>query len=488
MPTRISSYSSAPFDASRSRAHPLTAASSNGLIDDLTWTALVLSGYRQRMSIFSDTWSGSSVTLSQSCPSSGVQQRHKGLDEVSSNCHWSAAHVPTTSSRSGCPAEEVLCLHTQRLYCFDREDGSPAHLRASGRYSDRIASREWETGVFSKRSGRGLGAWTSRRNRIVRLGDLACNGAYSAIRPFKPSAEDRCRPLYPHKCRAIRHDRHHAIASRFSPTFSAWTPGQPGTLRAGFSYLDRSARPAFERIRQLLDRWYASFPAAEQAQLRNRVRSGDDHHFLAAMFELYIHEILLRTTHRVEIHRKGTAAKQPDFSATTPDGTPVVLEAIVATETTDAQKGAEKRKSQLYDMIDRLECPDFFLSMEIEGEPNTPIPGDQWLRELRKWVSSLDYDAVAILGQQQAFDLLPTLTLEHDGLVVTFSPIAKKQENRGQTNVRPIGVQSFDAEWVQSWKAIQRAVRKKSLTLRKTGLPLPDSHQRHGAQLRLRGV
>lgn len=238
-----------------------------------------------------------------------------------------------------------------------------------------------------------------------------------------------------------------------------------------FSYLDRSARPAFERIRQLLDRWYANFPAAEQAQLRNRVQSGDDHQFLAAVFELYIHEILLRTSHRVEIHRKGTAAKQPDFSATAPDGTSVVLEAIVATETTDAQKGAEKRKSQLYDMIDRLECPDFFLSMEIEGEPNTPIPGDQWLRDLRKWVSSLDYDAVVLLGQQRAFDLLPTLTLEHDGLVVTFSPIAKKQENRGQTNVRPIGVQSFDAEWVQSWKAIQRAVHKKASRYGKQDCP-----------------
>ena len=189
------------------------------------------------------------------------------------------------------------------------------------------------------------------------------------------------------------------------------------------------------------------------------------------MFELYLHEFLLRTNHRVEIHRKGTAAKQPDFSATTSDGASVVLEAIVATETTDAQKGAEKRKSQLYDMIDRLESPDFFLSMEIEGEPNTPIPGDQWLRELRKWVSSLDYDAVAILGEQETFDLLPTLALEHYGLVVLFGPIAKKKEYRGQTNVRPIGVQSFDTEWVQSWKAIQRAVRKKASRYLKQDCP-----------------
>jgi hypothetical protein len=238
-----------------------------------------------------------------------------------------------------------------------------------------------------------------------------------------------------------------------------------------FSYLDRSARPAFERIRHLLDRWRADFPATEQAQLGNRIRSGDDHQFIAAVFELYVHQILLRTNHRVEIHREGTTAKQPDFSATTSDGASVVLEAIVATETTDAQKGAEKRKSQLYDVIDRLECPDFFLSMEIEGEPNSPIPGDRWLRELKSWVSSLDYDAIALLGRQQAFNPLPTLLLEHDGLVVTFSPIAKGKETRGQTSGRPIGVRLFGVEYPQSWKAIQRAVHKKASRYGKQDCP-----------------
>jgi hypothetical protein len=55
------------------------------------------------------------------------------------------------------------------------------------------------------------------------------------------------------------------------------------------------------------------------------------------------------------------------------------------------------------------------LDLEIEGEPKTPIPGDRWLRELRKWVASLDYEDIVATGRQGAFDLLPMLSLEHEG-------------------------------------------------------------------------
>lgn len=229
-----------------------------------------------------------------------------------------------------------------------------------------------------------------------------------------------------------------------------------------FSYLDRSARPTMGRIRQVLERWWAEFPLAEQAELRKRIRSEDDRQHFAAVFELYIHQILLRTQHHVEIHRQGDRGKCPDFLATASDCTSFVLEATVATETDQAQQGAEKRKNQLYDTINKLESPDYFLDLEMEGEPKTPIPGERWLRELRKWVASLDYEDIVATGRQGAFDLLPMLSLEHDGLTVTFKPIAKKAEARGHTNVRPIGVQCFEAVCVRSWEAIQRAVQKKA--------------------------
>lgn len=240
---------------------------------------------------------------------------------------------------------------------------------------------------------------------------------------------------------------------------------------SSFSFFDRTARPTFERIRQLLEQWWADFPVSEQTELRSRLRSEDDHQHYAAVFELYIHQILLRTQHRIEIHRQGVRGKCPDFLATASDCTSFVLEATLATELSQAQQGAEKRKNQLYDTIDKLESPDYFLDLEIEGEPKTPIPGDQWLRKVRKWVASLDYEDIVATGRQGAFDLLPMLSLEHDGLTVTFKPIAKKAEARGQMNVRPIGAQSFEAVCVRSWEAIQRAVQKKASRYGKQDVP-----------------
>jgi hypothetical protein len=98
----------------------------------------------------------------------------------------------------------------------------------------------------------------------------------------------------------------------------------------------------------------------------------------------------------------------------------------------------------------------------MEGEPMTPIPAGKWLREIKNWIATLDYEGVVATGRQKAFDLLPALSLEHDGLTVVFKPIARRRDSNAQPTGRPIGVQSFEAVWVRSWEAIQHAVRKKA--------------------------
>ncbi len=43
-----------------------------------------------------------------------------------------------------------------------------------------------------------------------------------------------------------------------------------------FSYLNESARPEFQRVRDLLDAWLQSFPKAAMQDLRSRFRSRDN--------------------------------------------------------------------------------------------------------------------------------------------------------------------------------------------------------------------
>jgi hypothetical protein len=229
-----------------------------------------------------------------------------------------------------------------------------------------------------------------------------------------------------------------------------------------FSFLDRSARPAMGRVRELLERWLSEYPREGQPELCRRIQSGDDEHFNAAVFELYIHQILLRTQHRVEIHRGEGDGKRPDFFAKGTDGAALVLEAIVATEASDASKGGQNRLNQFYDITETLESADFRLHRRSEGEPKTPLPSERWLRELKAWIASLDYNAIALQEQQGAVDLIPELRLEHDGLTVTFTPFLRPQGDRGQPHLRMIASQSSGAVSVRSRDAIKRAVKKKA--------------------------
>ena len=238
-----------------------------------------------------------------------------------------------------------------------------------------------------------------------------------------------------------------------------------------FSYLDHLARPEFGRIRQLLEKWLTGYPTEWRPELCRRIQSEEDHHFIAAVFELYVNQILRCTQHQVEIHREEDAGKRPDFSATATDGAAFVLEATVVTETSDARKGAQKRENQLYDIINRLESPHFFLRWESEGQPKTPAPAKSWLQKLDKWIASLDYDAIAQRCQQGAFDLLPELRLEHEGLTVTFTPYPKLQGARSEPHGRLIGLKSSGVVCINSRDAIKKAVEKKASRYGKLNSP-----------------
>src|SRR5659263_296580 len=65
-----------------------------------------------------------------------------------------------------------------------------------------------------------------------------------------------------------------------------------------FSFVNRSARPAVDAIRMVLEDWFARYPSADQPSLRRRFRDNFD----SAFFELFIHEWLLRAGARVQVH------------------------------------------------------------------------------------------------------------------------------------------------------------------------------------------
>jgi hypothetical protein len=124
-----------------------------------------------------------------------------------------------------------------------------------------------------------------------------------------------------------------------------------------FPYLNRSARAAFSRTRQILETWFARYPVSGQADLRARFRYRNDSLHHAAFFELFLHELLLRLGYGVTVHPSPSQAstRRPDFLAESPSGGCFYVEAVVATDESEEDGAARARMNIVYDAVDRFD-------------------------------------------------------------------------------------------------------------------------------------
>jgi hypothetical protein len=232
-----------------------------------------------------------------------------------------------------------------------------------------------------------------------------------------------------------------------------------------FAYLNRSARPAAERIRQTLETWFSHYPSEGQTDLCGRFRSDVDQHHYSAFFELLLHESLLRMGCRVEIHpniAEDETTKRPDFLVESPHGHRFYIEAVLATGESAEEAAARARMDVVYDAINRLDSPGFFVGMDISGAPDTP-PSARHIRAfLKARLDALDPDEVSEHLKLGGIRAIPHWRYEHEGWRIDFHPIPKSPKMRGKSGVRPIGMRSFEAKFVDSSTPIRDAIVAKA--------------------------
>jgi hypothetical protein len=207
----------------------------------------------------------------------------------------------------------------------------------------------------------------------------------------------------------------------------------------GFDYMNASARPGVEAIRQLLESWFEHLPPDAQADIRGRFRSRDEAQHQSAFFELYWHELLTCCAYQVEIHPAlPDVATNPDFLTLRNRLPQFYLEATLAMPPGDA--AADRRFAELHDTLDRMCSPDYFLEIEVRGSPTGNIRGRVIRERLERWLGELDHAQISRLYEEGAYDAVPELAWEEQGCTLTFTPIPKGPELRGQPGARPVGV------------------------------------------------
>jgi hypothetical protein len=239
-----------------------------------------------------------------------------------------------------------------------------------------------------------------------------------------------------------------------------------------FEYLSQSARPAAVALRRLLEEWFQDYPSDAQTDLRSRFRS-DDYQYAAAFFELYLHALLRALGYSIAVHPLlPDSSAHPDFLIHDADGCEFYVEATLAGLPSKREQGASARVGQVYDVLNRMDSPNFFLHIQVRGAPLTPPPARKLSVDVERWLRSLDVDMVSNLGQAGSLEVFPKLTWSYDGWEVVFTPIAKSPAARGKTGLRPIGMHVPEVQWLQTDVDLRTALEAKAKKYGALQLPL----------------
>lgn len=229
-----------------------------------------------------------------------------------------------------------------------------------------------------------------------------------------------------------------------------------------FTYLNRSARPEANLIRALLEAWFSRYPQAEAADIRARFRSRNDLQHYSAFFELFLHELLLKLGLHPQIHPTlPFIARHPDFLIESSNKKSFYMEVVVASNMSEDEYAARARMDVVYDSINRLDSPNFFIGMDIQGVPQTPPPAGPTRSFLSKNLAGLDPDQMMKL-LRSGLDALPHWHYEYGDWKIDFYPIPKSTEARGKPGTRPIGLQFYGPQFMDSRAAIREALCTKA--------------------------
>lgn len=244
------------------------------------------------------------------------------------------------------------------------------------------------------------------------------------------------------------------------PLFDDWerTEATPsGHQESTFEFMNRIAGDYWQHPRSLMQEWLDHIKDdIDYTDLRQRFRSRDDEQFRSAFLELFLHESLIRAGYAVTVHPsvEGTTTR-PDFLAER-DGERLYVEAI-APGSAPSAKAAAQRRAVLFDTVNRLDDPNFMLWLEDLVEGSNPPAAARLRADLRRWLAGLDPD--------EPWDLesAPSHQWKHDGWSVTFKPVPKEPESRGQQpNSRAIGVYGHKGvDFIDDAPAIRKALTTK---------------------------
>ena len=235
---------------------------------------------------------------------------------------------------------------------------------------------------------------------------------------------------------------------------------------SGFVLLNRDVSPEAQHLRNRLESWFEKFPASSKKDVRARFRSIDVHE--GALFELFLHELMIRLGCTVEVHPQIMGSdKNPDFLVCHGDKG-FYLEATGVGQ----RVGPFTHNNNEQDVIDKLRTlcsPQFNLGIETTGTLSRTLSLESLVPQFRELLTSHDPDIVKRLIDNGGPVAGPSAKYESDGwsLEAWLIPISRSYDQ-----TRQISVVFMSPRRTNSVEPVRKTLRKKSSKYGSPDLPL----------------
>jgi len=201
------------------------------------------------------------------------------------------------------------------------------------------------------------------------------------------------------------------------------------------SFLNRVAGAYWDDVRDLVEKWVSHYPASAQPDLIGRLRSTDNRQFGGAFWELYLHESFLCCDFDVQVHPSvSSGSRVPDFLVTRNQESFYVE----ATATYGKQaSGEQARLHQVFDAINQIDSPNFFLSLDVHSIGQNALPTKRLKTGLESWLATLDPDEIDPASLLS--DAGERFAWKKPGWDLLFRPLPVREDARGRGH-NPLGM------------------------------------------------
>ncbi|SYZ71962.1 hypothetical protein TRIP_C20077 [Candidatus Zixiibacteriota bacterium] len=242
-----------------------------------------------------------------------------------------------------------------------------------------------------------------------------------------------------------------------------------------YAYANRSNRPHIRKARTTLESWFREYRTRNTDSAKDlcqRFRSKDNAQHLAALTELYLHQLLLLNDFIPKVHPNlPRLSSRPEFFAFRDARPQFVLEAALVYDDKPVER-INKFEANILDAIDDVNSPNFLVSVEIRSRDSKSQPKSSSIRRfLQNSIDKLDYHQVCL--EYEESKILPQWTYLQEGWRLEFTALPVKGEacRRRTAESRVVGVVSRGAFRVNVDAAIRESVIAKSRKYGKFDMP-----------------